>query len=199
MSAVEDAAVRWVMAYERERGREPVDRRFDKAFPGDLESPPRIIEVKATGTSYRGWFLAMQPVQVEHALTDATFCVYVVENNAQGDPSRFTLRILEGDHLRQMAAKATERRYFEVPWPTADYEATAVERQFVAPTNRWGDAHFVRVHLWALPRDRERFLAWLADVVPGESDRARLSLFLERYSVATELPAELREQLTDLI
>ena len=125
--AVEHAAVAWVMEFERRAGREPVDRRYERAFPGDLESPPRIIEIKASAGSYRGWFLPLEPVQVEHARTDPSFFLYVVENVGQGDPASFTLRILAGDHLRVLMVRATERRYFEVPWPTADYDGTPIE------------------------------------------------------------------------
>lgn len=126
--ALEDAAVAWVMEYERREGRVPVDRRYQAGFPGDIESPPRLIEVKSTATSYRGWFLPLQPVQVEHARTDPTFHVYVVEHIGSGrDTSKFTLRILAGEHLRRLAEAAVARTSYEVPWPTADYDATAIE------------------------------------------------------------------------
>lgn len=124
---VEPAAVAWVMEYERRHGRTPVDRRHTRGFAGDIESPPRIIEIKATATSYRGWFLPMEEVQVEHALTDPSFYVYVVENVGQGNPALFTLRVLAGDQLRALAAKAKRRSYFEVAWPTRDYDETALE------------------------------------------------------------------------
>jgi len=51
--AVEAAAIAWVMDLERNAGREPVDTRFAGA-KADLVSPPRIIEVKASGKSCRG-------------------------------------------------------------------------------------------------------------------------------------------------
>jgi hypothetical protein len=123
--AVEQAAVEWILGYERANGRSPVDRRYKKSFAGDIESPPRIIEIKATATSYRGWFLPLEPVQVEHARTDANFFLYVVENVGQGDPRQFTLRIISGDLLRELAAKAVERRYFEMSWPTKVYDSIA--------------------------------------------------------------------------
>jgi hypothetical protein len=126
--AVEHAAVAWVMEFERRAGREPVDRRYEREFPGDLESPPRIIEIKASAGSYRGWFLPLEPVQLEHARDDPSFFLYVVENVGQGDPANFTLRILSGEHLRALTTRATERRYFEMSWPTADYDMTPVER-----------------------------------------------------------------------
>jgi hypothetical protein len=124
---VEDAAVTWVMEYERRNGRVPIDRRYMREFPGDIDSPPRVIEIKATATSYRGWFLPLEPIQVKHATTDPNFSLYVVENVGQGDPSAFTLRIISGEHLQQLVSRATERRYFEVPWSTKDYDATPLE------------------------------------------------------------------------
>lgn len=125
--AVEDAAVGWVMAYELRAGRSPVDRRYERAYPGDIDSLPRIIEIKATATSYRGWFLPLEPIQVETGRANPNFYLYVVENVGQGDPAAFTLRILAGAQLLRLLDRATERRYFEVPWPTADYDATPVE------------------------------------------------------------------------
>lgn len=122
--AIEGAAIAWVMELERQAGRGPVDRRYVKAFAGDIWSPPRTIELKAAGTSYRGWFLPLEPIQLEAARVDPEFYVYVVENVAQGDPADFTLRVLHGDRLRRLAELATERRYFEVPWPVAEYDST---------------------------------------------------------------------------
>ena len=124
---VEPAAVAWVMDYERRNGRAPVDMRYDRGFPGDLLSPPRVIEIKATATSYRGWFLPLEPIQFEHAKTDDSFYIYVVENVGQGNPANFTLRILEPDHLKRLVERFAERRYFEMSWPTKDYDATPVE------------------------------------------------------------------------
>ena len=45
-----------------------------------------------------------------------------------GDPIGFTLRTLGGDHLTHLLERATEHRYFEVPWPARDYDATRPER-----------------------------------------------------------------------
>jgi len=54
-TAVEDAAIAWVMDLERNAGRQPVDTRFAGARArADLGSPPRVIEVKASGKSCRG-------------------------------------------------------------------------------------------------------------------------------------------------
>ena len=122
--AIEQAAVMWVMELERAAGREPVDRRFERAFAGDLWSPPRTIELKTTSTSFRGWFLWLEPIQVDAARSDPNFYIYVVENVAQGDPNQFGLRVLHGDQLRRLLGRVTERRHFEMSWPVKEYDAT---------------------------------------------------------------------------
>lgn len=189
--AVEDAAVAWVMEFERRAGREPFDRRYERSFPADLESPPRIIEIKASAGSYRGWLLPLEPVQLEHARTDPTFFLYVVENVGQGDPAKYTLRILAGDHLRALTARATERRYFEMSWPTADYDHTPIERP-----NRWGDADFRPVALWVIPRDLDGFLAWLIEAErPGTDDADRVRQFLATSPLEPDMPMSLRDEL----
>ena len=111
------------MQLERAAGRQPVDRRYDAAYPADIESPPRMIEVKAFGTSSRGVDLWLEPAQVGAGRSDPSFHVYVVENTRQGDPSLFTLKILSGELLRKLLTRAREKRYFEVPWPVALYDA----------------------------------------------------------------------------
>jgi hypothetical protein len=121
--AVEEAAIRWVMQLERAAGRQPVDRRHDPAFPADIESPPRTIEVKAFGTSARGFDLWLEARQVGAGRSDPNFHLYVVENTRQGDPTLFTLKILSGDLLRKLLTRAKEQRYFTVPWPTKLYDA----------------------------------------------------------------------------
>ena len=52
--AVENAGIAFVMRLEGEAGRQPIDRRYETAFAADIESLPRIIEVKAVGGSQRG-------------------------------------------------------------------------------------------------------------------------------------------------
>jgi hypothetical protein len=123
--AVEDAAVRWVLELERAAGRGARDARHTGS-PADVESPPRLIEVKAFGRSSRGFGLWLEPSQVEEARANADFYVYVVENVRQGDPSRFTLKVLGGERLARLLERAKERRYFEVPWPVADYDSCPV-------------------------------------------------------------------------
>ena len=58
---------------ERQAGRNPVDRRYAKVFPPDLESLRRIIEVKAVGGSQRGWFLPLEVPQVNEARNNPDF------------------------------------------------------------------------------------------------------------------------------
>jgi hypothetical protein len=60
--------------------------------------------------------------QVEEARNNPNFYVYVVENVRQGSPEEFTLKILGGDRLARLLERAKERRYYEVPWPVADYD-----------------------------------------------------------------------------
>jgi Domain of unknown function (DUF3883) len=76
--AIEAAAIEWVMELERAAGREPRDTRFAGA-PADLLSPPRVIEVKAFGTSNRGYDLWLETRQMEEARSNRDFYVYVVE------------------------------------------------------------------------------------------------------------------------
>ncbi|MGE4029025.1 MAG: DUF3883 domain-containing protein [Thermoleophilia bacterium] len=121
--AVEDAAIAWVMELERSAGREPVDTRY-RGAPADIESPPLLIEVKAFGKSNRGFGLWLEVRQVEEARRNPRFAVYVVENVRQGDPNLFTLKVLAGERLSRLLERAKERRYFEVPWPVADYDSS---------------------------------------------------------------------------
>lgn len=121
--AIEDAAIAYVLDLERRAGREPVDRRHVAAFPGDIESLPRIIEVKSVGGDQRGWFLWLEVVQVEEAKRNPEFFVYVVDNVRQGDPTEFRLKVFGGDRLQRLVARAREKRYFEVPVPVAEFDA----------------------------------------------------------------------------
>jgi len=120
--AVEDAAIAWVIGLERAAGRNPRDTRR-MGSPADIQSPPRVIEVKAFGTTNRGFGLWLETRQVEEARRNPNFYVYVVENVRQGDPALFTLRVLGGERLRRLLDRAKERRYYEMPWPVADYDS----------------------------------------------------------------------------
>ncbi len=119
---VENAAIAWVLEKEVAEGRSPQDVRFSGA-PYDIESPPRVIEVKAFGRSNRGFGLWLETSQVDEARRNPNFFVYVVENVRQGDPDRFTLKVLGGERLEGLLQRAKERRYYEVPWPVADYDS----------------------------------------------------------------------------
>ena len=121
--AIEDAAIEWVMGLERAAGRRPRDTRHEGA-PADIESPPRLIEVKSFGTSNRGYDLWLEVRQIQEAKANPEFYVYVVENVRQGDPGQFTLRVLGGDRLRHLLEQAKEQRYYTVPWPVADYDSS---------------------------------------------------------------------------
>ncbi len=89
---IESAAIEWVMGLGRGAGREPRDVRYAGA-PGDIASPPRVIEVKAFGKSNRGYDLWLETRQIEEARTNPDFYVYVVENVRQGDRAQFTLPV----------------------------------------------------------------------------------------------------------
>ncbi len=120
--AVEDAAIEWVMGLERTAGRRPADTRY-KGAPADIESPPRLIEVKAFGKSNRGYDLWLEPRQYEEARRNPDYYIYVVENVRQGEPAQFTLKVLNGERLARLLERAREQHYFTVPWPVADYDS----------------------------------------------------------------------------
>lgn len=120
--AIENAAIAWVLDLERAAGRMPRDTRHAGA-PADIESPPRVIEVKAFGTTNRGFDLWLETRQVDEARRNPSFYVYVVENVRQGDPAHFTLKVLTGERLARLLARAREKHYYEVPWPVADYDS----------------------------------------------------------------------------
>lgn len=113
-TAVENAAIAWVLQIERGAGRNPVDTRGTGAA-ADVSSPPRVIEVKAYGRSARGQDLWLEPRQVEAADRNPNFYIYVIENVRQGDPAGFTLRVLGGEKLRALLQRRREQRYFSVP------------------------------------------------------------------------------------
>jgi hypothetical protein len=62
--------------------------------------------------------------QVEEARRNAEFFVYVVENVRRGNPAHFTLKVLGGDRLGRVLERGREQRYYTVPWPVSDYDAT---------------------------------------------------------------------------
>ena len=84
----------------------------------------RLIEVKAYGSSARGQDLWLETRQVEAAESDPErFHLVVVENVRQGDPAEFRVLDISGDELKALLARKREKRYFEVPFPVAVYDA----------------------------------------------------------------------------
>jgi hypothetical protein len=117
-----------VIEAERRAGRAARDTRREHA-PADIESPPRLIEVKACGGSMRGEDLWLEPRQFAEAGQNPNFYVYVVENVGQGNRELFTLKVLGGDLLARLLERAREKHHFEVPLPVAVYDScpTTVE------------------------------------------------------------------------
>ncbi|WP_343871353.1 protein NO VEIN domain-containing protein [Dactylosporangium roseum] len=87
--AVENAAIMFVIAHEAACGRTAYDAR-GTGGAGDVASEGRVIEVKAYGGSACGQDLWLEPRQIEEALGNADFWLYVVENVRQGDPAQFS-------------------------------------------------------------------------------------------------------------
>jgi len=121
--AVEDAAIAWVMEHERLAGLTPNDTRY-RGAPADIESPPRLIELKAFGGSNRGYDLWLEKRQVDEARRNPDFFLYVVENVRQGNPALFKMRVLDNAHLGHLLERAKLQQYYLVPWPTGDYDMT---------------------------------------------------------------------------
>jgi hypothetical protein len=121
--AIEQAAIEWVMGLERAAGREP--RRTTS--PVDIESPPRLIEVKAIGkrSCRADGFLMVELTQVQALRDNPDGYLYLVENVKQGDPGQFTLRVFEGEQLQRLLAGVKERRYYELPLRVAEYDSGA--------------------------------------------------------------------------
>jgi hypothetical protein len=116
--------VRWVTQLERAAGRQPVDRREDSTFPGDLESGSRTIVVRALPGGASEAALMLDANQFAEARRNPAFYVYVVDDTRHGDPTRFTLRVLGGTRLRELLGRAWERHFFEMRWPAAHHDAT---------------------------------------------------------------------------
>ena len=121
---IEDAAIEYVIERERAEGREARDTRGDGV--ADLVSGDRVIEVKASGTSSRGYELWLECRQYVAARDDPEhFWLYLVENVAQGDPARFQLIRLGGERLQELLERAKEQRHWTVPVPLAVYDQAA--------------------------------------------------------------------------
>lgn len=119
---IETAALMWVMELERAASREPRDRRSERGFPGDLESPPRTIEIKAVGGDARGADLPLEESQINAAAGDHHFFLYLVDNVAQGNPEHFRLRIFGGDQLQRLIRSVRRKVYYELPVPVREFD-----------------------------------------------------------------------------
>ena len=121
---VEDVAIARVIELERRAGRSAVDARRRPGFPADIDSPPRVIEVKACGrASCRGDDLWLEPSQVAEARSNPDFFLYLVENVSQGDAEQITVKVLGGEQLKRLLPRARENHYYELPLPTGEYDA----------------------------------------------------------------------------
>lgn len=119
--AIEDAAIAFVIDYERRFGRVAQDTR-GRGAAADVESDDRIIEVKAAGGSARGADLWLETRQVEEARHNPNFHVYVVDNVRQADPEHFGLVDLHGEVLARLLQRAREQHYYTVPVPVKIYD-----------------------------------------------------------------------------
>ncbi len=103
------------------------DTRHQGAF-ADVESDDRIIEVKAAGTTSRGFDVWLEPRQYQAAQQHPDrFWLYLVENVRQGDPAKFRLLRIGGDRLKALMGKAKERHYYTLPVPVAVYDEVTQE------------------------------------------------------------------------
>lgn len=118
----EQAAITHVLALERAAGREPRDVRTS-GLPYDVDSAPRMIEVKAFSRSARS-----EPVPLEHRQVVAAqanperFYLYVVDNLAGLDGAEVGVRVLHGEVLRAMIERSQPQVTY---WPTfraAEYD-----------------------------------------------------------------------------
>ena len=122
--AVEDAAIRFVIGFEKAHGRVASDTRGHGAA-GDLVSDDgRVIEVKAYGRSARGSDLWLETRQFDEARSDPDrFHVYIVDNVRQGNPAQFHLIDLHGELLARLLQRARPESHVTVPFPVAVYDA----------------------------------------------------------------------------
>ncbi|MEH0544949.1 DUF3883 domain-containing protein [Streptomyces sp. B21-105] len=118
----EQAAITHVMALERAAGRDPKDVRTS-GLPYDVESPPRLIEVKAFSRSARSVPLPLEHRQVLAAKANPEhYYLYVVDNLADHDGAEVGVRILHGEVLLAMIERTQPQVTY---WPTfkaAEYD-----------------------------------------------------------------------------
>jgi hypothetical protein len=121
-SEIERSAIDHVLDLERRAGRIPEDVHL-RGFPYDVSSPPRKIEVKAFGGSARGAAIPLENRQVQAATQDlGNFYVYVVDNVAKADEGAMQVRVVHGDALRDMLARAKPHITYWPTFRTADYD-----------------------------------------------------------------------------
>jgi len=120
--ATEQAAISHVMALERAAVRDPKDVR-SSGLPYDVESSPRMIEVKAFSRSARGEALPLEHRQVVAARANPEhYYLYVVDNLAGLDGAEIGVRILHGEAQLAMIERSQPQITY---WPTfraAEYD-----------------------------------------------------------------------------
>ncbi|MFE2418776.1 DUF3883 domain-containing protein [Streptomyces hokutonensis] len=118
----EQAAITHVLAVERAAGRDPRDVRTT-GLPYDIDSAPRMIEVKAFSGSARSETLALEHRQITAAQANPErFYLYVVDNLARPDGAEVGVRVLHGEVLLAMIERS---RPAITHWPTfraAEYD-----------------------------------------------------------------------------
>lgn len=118
---IEDVAIQLVLERERRAGRSAFDTRGHGAL-ADIDGD-RLIEVKAYGRTARGADLWLEARQVEAALSEPDrFHLVVVDHVRTAQPR---LIDIHGDILAALLQRRREKHYFEVPFPTAVYDALA--------------------------------------------------------------------------
>ncbi|MFD4553438.1 DUF3883 domain-containing protein [Streptomyces sp. NPDC058469] len=118
----EQAAITHVLALERAAGRDPRDVRTS-GLPYDVDSVPRMIEVKAFSRSARSETLPLEHRQVVAAKANPErFHLYVVDNLAGLDGIEIGVRVLHGEVLLAMIERSRPQI---THWPTfraAEYD-----------------------------------------------------------------------------
>ncbi|MCF3133956.1 DUF3883 domain-containing protein [Streptomyces olivochromogenes] len=111
----EQGAISRVLDLERAAGRDPEDVR-SSGLPYDVESSPRMIEVKAFSRSARSEALPLEHRQVLAARANPEhYYLYVVDNLAGLDGAEIGVRILHGEALLAMIERSQPQITY---WPT---------------------------------------------------------------------------------
>jgi hypothetical protein len=98
------------MEFERRAGRTPEDV-HPKGAPDDVSSPPRKIEVKASGGSARGVAIPLErpPGPSGAPRPGELLPLYVVDNVARVDDGLMRVRVIHGGALEKMLARTKPR------------------------------------------------------------------------------------------